>query len=92
MKQPKLTDLEVDVKATKKLRFKAAKSTKVKITINIEEDILSAIRADADASGVPYQNLVNHLLEHALADKNMESDRLDRLEKEVRKLKKKISA
>jgi predicted DNA binding CopG/RHH family protein len=92
MKQPKLSDLEVDLKATKNMRNKAAQGKKIKITINIEESILSTIRDEAKSSGVPYQNLVNRLLEHALASKNRESDRLARLEKEVRALKKKLSA
>ena len=92
MKQPKLSDLEIDSKATKRTRSRIAKTKKIKITINIEEDILSAVREEADSSGIPYQNLVNRLLADALDEKKTDTKRLDRLEKEVKSLKKKLSA
>lgn len=57
-----IEDLKVDVKGAQKIRSKMAKTKKVKITINIEEDILAVVRKEADSSGVPYQILINHLL------------------------------
>jgi predicted DNA binding CopG/RHH family protein len=60
MKQPKLSDLKIDVVATKKTRSMTTKAKKVKITINIEEDILNAVRDEAETSGVPYQTSSNH--------------------------------
>lgn len=92
MKQPKLSDLELDAEGTKKIRSDLKRNKKIKITINIEESILNAVKQEANTTGVPYQNLVNKLLEQALLNNKTEVQRLDRLEKEIRALKKKISA
>jgi len=88
MKEPKLTDLEVDEKATRQTRRKMAKAKSVKITINIDKDNLDVLRIEAEDTGIPYQRLLNRYLKKALqADAGTES-RLDRLEKEVNRLKK----
>ncbi len=92
MKEPKLIDLEVDEKATRQIRHKMAKAKLVKITINIDKDNLDVLRVKAANSGIPYQRLLNRFLKKALqADAETES-RLDRLEKEVDRLKNKIVA
>jgi len=92
MKEPRLTDLEVDEKATRQIRHKMAKAKSVKITINIDRDNLDILRVKSAETGIPYQRLLNRFLKKALqADVETES-RLDRLEKEIDHLKKKIVA
>lgn len=92
MKQPKLNNLKVDVKGTKVLRKLVEKTKKIKITINVDEDILIELRSIAMETGIPYQSLLNKMLKQAMAKKTSEDTRLDRLEREVERLKKKISA
>jgi len=92
MKQPKLSDVKVDVKGTKAIRSMMAKAKKIKITINVDEDLLAELRQMADSSGVPYQTLLNRVLKDAISLKRDEGSRLDRLEREVERLKKKLSA
>ena len=93
MKQPKLKDVEVDVKGTKQMRARMAKVKKIKITVNVDEDLLEALRLRSDKTGVPYQNLMNRVLRTALEDQESdESARIDRLEREVATLRRKISA
>ena len=91
MRQPKLSNLKIDVEGTKKIRSKMAKVKKVKITINVDSDILSEVKERAEETGIPYQNFINRLLRSAIAGKSEELSRLDRLESELKKLKKKVS-
>ena len=94
MKQPKIKDLKIDLKGTQTLRTRMAKAKKIKITINIDEDLLTALKLRSDDSGIPYQVLLNKLLRSSI-EKSIPSkaqSRLDRLEKEVAKLKRSISA
>ena len=92
MKQPKLSDLRLDVKGTKQIRASMAKAKKIKITINIDEDLLISVRRRSTSTGIPYQSLLNHLLRDAVEKTSENDSRLDRLEREVRALKKKLSA
>lgn len=92
MKQPKLSDLKIDVKGTKAMRKLMAKAKKVKITINVDEDLLIELRRMAEVTGMPYQSLLNKVLKDAVLAKKDEGSRLDRLEREIERLKKKISA
>lgn len=92
MKQPKLSDLEIDLKETKTIRKIMAKSKKVKITINVDQETLIEIRALAEKMGTPYQTLLNKVLKDAVNSKINEGSRLDRLEREIERLKKKIAA
>ena len=92
MKQPKLSDLKVDVKGTKAIRKMMTKPKKVKITINVDEELLQELRNMAESSGTPYQSLLNKVLKEALVSKADEGSRLDRLEREIERLKKKLAA
>ena len=92
MKQPKLSDLKIDVKGTKALRSAIAKTKKIKITVNVDEDLLFDLRKTSEETGVPYQALLNRVLRDGLNTKKTEASRLDRLEREVERLKKKMSA
>ena len=92
MKEPKLTDLKVDEKATRRIRHKMAKAKSVKITININRENLEILRVKSAETGIPYQRLLNRFLQKAIqADVETES-RLGRLEKEIDRLKRKIVA
>ena len=71
---------------------KAAKSTKVKITINIDEESLVRLRRNSAETGVPYQRLLNQVLREALKNEENTSSRLARLEKELQRLKRKVAA
>jgi predicted DNA binding CopG/RHH family protein len=92
MKQPKLSDLKIDTKGTKAVRKMMAKAKKIKITVNVDEDLLVELKHMAQETGTPYQSLLNRVLKDAVMAKKDEGSRLDRLEREVERLKKKISA
>lgn len=92
MKQPRLSDLKIDAKGTKAMRKMMAKAKKIKITINVDEDLLVELRKMAESTGTPYQSLLNKVLKEAVMLKKSEGTRLDRLEREVERLKKKLSA
>lgn len=92
MKQPKLSDLKVDTKGTKAMRKMMAKAKKIKITVNVDEELLAELKHMAVETGVPYQSILNRVLKDAVMSKKDEGSRLDRLEREVERLKKKISA
>lgn len=92
MKQPKISDIKIDVKGTKTMRELMAKTKKIKITVNVDQDVLLELRKMAKQSGTPYQSLLNHLLKESVTSKRNEKSRLDRLEQEVERLKKKVSA
>ena len=66
-----------------------AQSSKVKITINFDADILGEIKKMANDMGAPYQTLLNKIVKDSLKRKKAEESRLDRLEKEIKALKKK---
>jgi predicted DNA binding CopG/RHH family protein len=94
MKQPKLSDIRVDLKGTEQIRARAKRSKKVKITVNIDEDIIAVLKKRSDASGVPYQTLLNRLLRTAVHDAKPDdtNGRLERLERELAAIKKKVIA
>ena len=92
MKEPRLDDLRIDERGTRQIRRRMAASHSVKITINIDSDNLETLRAKSAATGIPYQRLLNQVLSQALASNRESESRLDRLEKEFQKLKKRIVA
>ena len=92
MKQPKLSDLTIDRKGTAAMHSLAASSKKIKITINIDQDILEVLRKTAGKSGASYQKLLNQVLRQGLQKHVDAESRLEQLEQEVAKLKKKIAA
>jgi predicted DNA binding CopG/RHH family protein len=91
MKQPKLSDLKIDGKGTRQIREHAEKVKKVKITINVDQDSLEALRSISSKTGAPYQKILNQILKDGLQNRTAAESRLDRLEKEVERLKKKIA-
>ena len=92
MKQPKMSSLKINKSETKKIRSGLAKKESVKITINIDAKTLSGLRLMAEKTDIPYQRLMNRLLKESLDHKSNNDSRLDRIEKELKKLKAKIAA
>lgn len=92
MKQPKLSDMILDKKGTKKMRAKAAQTNKVKITINIDLENLEGLKSMAHKSGASYQKLLNQILKDGLLKKTDSDTRLDRLERELERIRKKLAA
>ena len=69
MKQPKLSDLKIDTKGTKAMRKMMAKAKKIKITVNVDEDLLVELKHMAEETGTPYQSLLNRVLKDAVMSK-----------------------
>jgi predicted DNA binding CopG/RHH family protein len=92
MREPKLRNLKVDVAETAKIRRSLKNQRSVKITINLDADSLNALKKEASASGVPYQRLLNRLLKESLTSKRTTESRIDRLERELREVKKRLAA
>jgi len=92
MKQPRLADLAFDQKSTKEIHAKMAKTKKIKITINIDQDSLDVLHEIAGKTGASYQKLLNQVLREGLKKRLESESRLDRIEKELKKLKKKVAA
>ena len=76
----------------KRMRAEAAKTRKIKITINIDQDSLEALRKIAGQSGASYQKLLNQILREGLGGRSSADSRLDRIEQEIARLKKKLIA
>lgn len=59
MKQPKLSDLKIDNKGTKAIILRMALAKKIKITVNVDEDLLMELKNMAEETGTPYESLFN---------------------------------
>ena len=86
-----MNDLVVDKKGTARVRAEIAKSKKIKITINIDQDSLETLRQMSGKTGAPYQKLLNQILKEGLSKRDESETRLERIEKELEKLKKKVA-
>lgn len=92
MKQPKMTNVKVDKVGTRRMRGEMAKAKKVKITINLDSDLLAILRDLAEDRGTPYQTMINRMLRQvAMEKKALDESRLEKLERELALLKKKIA-
>ena len=87
MREPKLDDLMVDEAASVQLRAALAREKAVKITIMIDTKSLHALREASLRTGVPYQALVSRVLKKGLKRRVTTESRLDRLEREVKRMK-----
>jgi predicted transcriptional regulator len=74
------------------MRERALRSPKTRITIHFDTELLERVKAMAEKTSAPYQTLLNSLLLKALSKENAESDRLERLEREVAKIKKQLAS
>ena len=92
MKQPKLNELVIDRRGTKEIRSKMKRSKKIKITINIDEDSLVLLRKMSSETSAPYQKLLNQILKDGLSKRSDAESRLDRIEKELKRIKREIAA
>lgn len=91
MRKPSLKNLKVDQVETRRVRVSMSHQKSIKITININADTLAKLKEIAEDSGVPYQRLINRTLTESLAVSAKQSSRLDRVEKELAALKRKIA-
>ena len=87
MREPRLDDLMVDEAASVQLRAALAREKAVKITIMIDTKSLQALREASRRTGVPYQALVSRVLKKGLTTRFTTESRLDRLEREVKRMK-----
>jgi predicted DNA binding CopG/RHH family protein len=92
MKKPKTNELEQDAGETRRVRAAMKKSQGIKITINIDADSLAQLRKLSEQTGMPYQRLLNKYLKEGLDKSSSMESRLETLEKELERLKKKVAA
>jgi len=92
IKQPKLNELVIERRGTKEIRSKMKRSKKIKITINVDEDSLVLLRKMSSETGAPYQKLLNQILKEGLRKRSEGESRLDRIEKELKRIKREIAA
>ena len=92
MKQPKLNDLTIDHAGTRKLRAQMKKARNIRITINVDEQSLARVRKSSSQSAIPYQQILSQVLKEAAIENGVASSRLDRIEREIEKLKRQVAA
>ena len=92
MKQPNLNDLVIDQAGTSRLRAQLKKTKNIRITINIDEQSLTRLRKAFRRSDLPYLRLLDQALQERSVEKGATKTRLDRIERELRKLKRQIAA
>jgi predicted DNA binding CopG/RHH family protein len=92
MREPKVGDVEFDPKGTRQIRQRVARKNAIKITINIDAESLATLRAKSAKTGVPYQRLLNQVLKRGLQGESATETRLDRIEKELNRLKRRLVA
>lgn len=92
MKQPNLSHLRVDRAATRKIRTAFSKKNRVTITVNLDMHSLKTLTTLSGKTGISYQRLLNGLLTNNIPQRESIQARLDRLEQELRKIKRRVAA
>jgi predicted DNA binding CopG/RHH family protein len=92
MKQPNPNDLVSDRTGTRTTRKRLKKARTIKITIHIDQDTLVRLQKKSRQSRVPYQPLLSQVLIAGLSQKTQTESRLDQIEKELKRLKRRIAA
>lgn len=92
MKQPDLSHLRVDRAATRKIRTAFSKKNRVTITVNLDMHSLKTLTTLSGKTGISYQRLLNGLLTNNIPQRESIQARLDRLEQELRKIKRRVAA
>ena len=92
MRKPRISDVRVDTAGMHRLRAEMAGRASVKITINVDADSLAKLKELSADSGVPYQRLLNSILKERLSKADTVHLRLDRIEKELARVKKTLAA
>ena len=87
MREPRLDELTVDEAASVQLRAALAREKAVKLTIMIDTKSLRALKEASRRTGVPYQALVGQALKKELTRRVTTESRLDRLEREVKRMR-----
>lgn len=87
MREPKLNHLLIDEAAIARFRAALARNKAVKITIKVDTKSLHALKQMSRRTGVPYQALVGRVLKETMKKGASTESRLDRLEREVKKMK-----
>ncbi|MBI5314781.1 MAG: hypothetical protein HZB34_02285 [Nitrospirae bacterium] len=62
------------------------------ITANLDSDSLKALKTLSRNAGIPYQRLLNTLLTTNITQQESIQSRLNRLEQELRKIKRHVAA
>lgn len=92
MKQPNLRHLKIDHTATRKMQTALAKKDRITITIHLDTASLKSLQRLSKRSGIPYQRLFTMLLANNAAKRDSIQARLDRIEQELRKVKRHVAA
>jgi len=92
MKQPNVRHLRIDRVATKKILTALSKKKRVTITVNLDTDSLKALKTLSRKTGIPYQRLLNTVLTTNVTQQESIQSRLNRLEQELRKIKRYVAA
>jgi hypothetical protein len=74
------------------MRAALSNKSRVTITVNLDADSLRALQTLPNKSGIPYQRLLNRALTIGITQQASIQTRLDRLERELRKIKRHIAA
>jgi predicted DNA binding CopG/RHH family protein len=90
MRKPSVKTLKIDEAETHRVRKATAHHRSIKITININADTLKKLKVLAEETGVPYQRLINRTLADSLASQAKTDSRLDRIERDLAALKKRV--
>ena len=92
MQHPNLSRLRIDRVATNKIRTALSKKNRVTITVNLDSDSLKALKTRSRNTGIPYQRLLNTMLTTNVTQQESIQSRLNRLEQELRKIKRHVAA
>ena len=92
MRKPSIRDMKVDTAGTRRIRAEMAGRGSVKSTINVDADSLTKLSELSAESAVPYQRLLNSILKERLVKADTLRSRLDRIEKELARVKKTLAA
>ena len=92
MQHPNLSRLRIDRVATNKIRTALSKKNRVIITVNLDSDSLKALKIRSRNTGIPYPRLLNTMLTTTVTQQESIQSRLNRLEQELRKIKRHVAA
>jgi predicted DNA binding CopG/RHH family protein len=92
MKPPSLRQLKIDRTGTKNIRTALWKKRQVTITVHLNPADLRAAKSHSKKAEIPYQRLFSTLLATSARQQESMQARLNRLEQELRKIKRRIAA
>lgn len=91
MKRPALRHLKIDRAGTTGMR-RTLRKNRVTITINLNPEELQTLNTRSKKSGIPYQRLLSTLITTTVSQQESIQSRMDRLEQELRKVKRHVAA